>query len=143
MDPLSVAASIAGLVAISGKLTSILSTIVADVRNVPRTVPSALSEIKATNATITTLQNLIDSITSTSMSRRALIGLDPLLVTLSETVLIFGKLDCLISPFMNSSQMSLWSRIRWIRNEGNIAHAVEQLQIHKNSMLLMLNILQW
>src|SRR5687767_62346 len=99
MDPLSVAASIAGLLSISGQLCSILGTMVSDVWDAPRTVSSALSEIKATNAAITALQELILNITSTPMNRRALIGLDPLRVTLSETVLTFAELDTLITPF--------------------------------------------
>jgi hypothetical protein len=66
-----------------------------------------------------------------------------LLVTLSEAVLTFGELDALVNPFAKSSKFSRWSRIRWIQNSGNVSRAIERLQSHKNSILLMLNILQW
>ena len=121
----------------------ILSTIVLDIKDAPRTLPWVLSEIKATNSAITVLQDLILNITSTSMSRRALIGLDSLLVTLSEAVLTFGELDILIAPFANLSEVSWRSRVRWVLNERTITSAIKQLQGHKTSMLLMLNILQW
>jgi hypothetical protein len=143
MDPLSVAASIAGLLAISGKLSSILSTIAKGVRDAPGAVFSALSEVKTTNAAIAALQELILKITSISMNRRALIGLEPLLVTLSETVLKFEELDALMAPFADPSQVSWWIQWKWFRYERKVARVVERLQSHKNSIQLMLNILQW
>jgi hypothetical protein len=102
-----------------------------------------LSELTATNTVIVTLQDLVHNMASTPRRRRALIGLEPFCVTLSETVLIFAELDTLIAPFKKISEISWWSRIRWIRSEGNITRAIERLQSHKISMLLILNILQW
>ncbi|PGH26838.1 hypothetical protein AJ80_01418 [Polytolypa hystricis UAMH7299] len=135
MDPLSVAASIAGLLALSGKLCSILDSIIRDVRDVPSNLSWTLSQLKETNLALTALDTLIENLTSAPKRRRALIG---------RRVLAFEELDKLITPFARSSGdiVSAWDRMRWLRNADSITRAIERLGYHKASLPLVLGIIQ-
>ncbi|KAK2743484.1 hypothetical protein FQN55_007255 [Onygenales sp. PD_40] len=143
MDPLSIAGSIAGLLTISGKLCSILNSIISSAHQAEGSVRWALAEITATKTAIAALQGILDAIESIPLYQRALIRLGNFSIILSEVVLAFDRLDRLIGPFEGlASNFSVRDQMKWTWNEEAIAFEIQQLQTLKSSLVLMLNILQ-
>lgn len=145
MDPLSVTASIVGILAAAGKLSELLHTTICNAREAPKVVTTLGSEINDIRAALLSLQGLITYLSSSAPRRTALIQLDQLVVTLTESVLTFSELEAIITPLAvpNEELFPLRARLKWTRVERNCSKMVEKLQRHKASISLMLNILQW
>ncbi|PVI06946.1 hypothetical protein DM02DRAFT_649288 [Periconia macrospinosa] len=144
MDPLSVTASIVGILAASGKLSELLRSIISTAKDAPQVVTQLGCEINEVRAALSSLQTLLTDLSSAPPSRAALIQLDQLIVILTESVLTFSELEAIVSPLAASpgKKFSLINRLKWTRAEGNCLKMVERLQRHKASISLMLNILQ-
>jgi hypothetical protein len=81
MDPLSVMASVVGLLTAAGNMSSILSTFVSGMKDVPRHIDHVLSEVKEMEIFLSAIQKFLLGITSALGCRTALIELDQLIVT--------------------------------------------------------------
>lgn len=145
MDPLSVTASIVGILAAAGELSELLRSIISTAKDAPQVVAALVCEINEVQAALLSLQTLLTDLSSAPPRRAALIQLDHLIVTLTESVLTFSELEAIITPLAVSKgqKFPLRTRLKWTRIEGNCSKMVERLQRHKASISLMLNILQW
>jgi len=145
MDPLSVTASIVGILAAAGKLSELLRSIISTAKDAPQVVAALVCEINEVQAALSSLQTLLTDLSSAPPRRAALIQLDQLIVTLTESVLTFSELETIITPLAVSKgqKFPLRTRLKWTRIEDNCLKMVERLQRHKASISLMLNILQW
>lgn len=145
MDPLSVTASIVGILAAAGKLTELLHGIISTAKDAPQVVTALLCETRDVQAALSSLQSLLVDLSASPPRRTALIQIDQLIVTLTESVLTFSELEAIITPLaaLTAPKFTIRTRLRWTRAEGNCTKIVERLQRHKASISLMLNILQW
>ncbi|KAF2105386.1 hypothetical protein BDV96DRAFT_375446 [Lophiotrema nucula] len=144
MDPLSITASIVGILAAAGKLSELLSSIISTTKDAPQVVSALVHEVKDIQAALSSLQVLLDDLSSSPKRRTALIQIDSLIVTFTESVVTFSELERIISPFAasTSGKLPLRTRLKWARAEGTCLKVAERLQRHKSSITLMLNILQ-
>lgn len=145
MDPLTITTSIVGLLTAAGKLSETLTTITSSLKEAPRLASSVLFEVNDVRRTLVVLESFLLGLASTTTSRAAMIQLDHLLVTFTESVLIFSELKTLIPSITapGSSNLTLQSRIKWARKEETILHIIQRLQWNKASLGLILNIMQW
>src|SRR5437762_8908402 len=145
MDPLSIMASVVGLLTATGKVSEILASIVSNLREAPRLAGSVLSEVNDFQRALASLYKFLIGVVSAPKHRAALIRPDQLIITLTEAVLTFLELEALITPLAVStgSDFTLRSRIKWARKEETISRIVQRLQRYKSSLSLMLNIVQW
>ena len=148
MEGLSVAASIAGLLQVGAKVISFLST----AADAPTTARNVLSEIRALHVIFRQLQNFITHFTEQSMSRKSRIYVDDLVITLTGCVCTFSELDkeleCLRTEGdeagnRDDPQFSTWDRVKWAAKEQSLLRMLENLQMHKNSLTLLLSIYTW
>ncbi|KAL9634084.1 MAG: hypothetical protein Q9164_004306, partial [Protoblastenia rupestris] len=143
MEPLSISASIVGLLCAAGKVSSILTTITTHYADVPRLVRSVKFEAREFELALSSLQYLLSELAQAQTDRLGLVSLDNLVVTLTESVLTFSELETVLTPFAWSAEPTWWNRLNWlVRDESTISRIVEQIQRHKASISLMLNILQ-
>jgi hypothetical protein len=143
MDPLSILVSVIGLVNAAGKVSSILTTIALTINEVPQLVGDVLSEVNDVRISLSALHKFLLGMASVPRRRIALIQLDQLVATLTESVLTFSELEDLLAPFVASSGIPIMNRAKWIRREEAISRIMQRLQRHKSSLSLMLNIVQW
>lgn len=145
MDPLSVTASIVGILAAAGKISELLHFVVSTAKEAPGVVTALIVEINDVRAAVQSLQGLLEDIPLAPPRRTALIQLDQLIVTLTESVLTFSELESIVAPLVvpKGETFTLRARLKWTRVESNCTRIVEKLQRHKTSISLMLNILQW
>jgi hypothetical protein len=147
MDPLSVSASIAGILTAAGTVILILSKIT----DAPQSVQDIHTEVVHIELVFKALQRFLDTTTRIASERAALISFEDVIVILTQTVLVFSELETLIRSFASqsnregpvSSRLSAWRRITWVFQQPAALRLVNQLQRHKASLTLILQIIQW
>jgi hypothetical protein len=143
MDPLSVAASVSGLLCAGVKISSFLFSVVSNVRDAPSLAQSLLWEMTDITAALGRLQAYVDGRTQARSERGALILLEHVLATLTGCVTTYSDLQAIVNKLNVDPNMGTFDKIRWSREESKIAVIVQRLQNHKSSLTLMLTILQW
>jgi hypothetical protein len=155
-DPVSITASIAGLIGLSGQIIAALNNLYAlgkSARNAPESISLLMAEMQEMNVICCQVQLLISGADKQpSNSRRTMISIEHLVATLSGCVLVYSTLDKYLSevqgitdPDVKASTTKLvWERIRWAAwKESEVATVLGDLQRHKLSLNLMLSIIQW
>jgi len=145
MDPLSVTASIVGILAAAAKIGESLHSTISVAKDAPQVLSALDCEVREIQAALSSLQTLLADLSSLPPHRAALIQIDHLIATLTGCVLSFSELKTAIAPFtaLQKPVVSLRARLKWTRAEGDCLRIVERLQRHKASISLMLSILQW
>lgn len=145
MDPLSVTASIVGILAVEAKTGKLLQVTISSTRDVPHILTPLACEVHEVEAALSPLQILLADLSLTPTHRAALVQVDHLIVTLTQAVLTFSDLETAVAPFLTprGGNVPLRTRLKWTRAESQCTKIVERLQRHKASISVMLNILQW
>jgi hypothetical protein len=143
MDPLSVMASVVGLLTAAGTVTSILSTVKSSISDTPRLIDRILSEVKEVEISLSAVHRFLLGIRTAPIHRIAMIQLDHLIATLTESVLTFSELEALVKPLATGPKTSILERIKWAWKEDAVSGIMQRLERHKSSFSLMLNIAQW
>jgi hypothetical protein len=145
MDPLSVTASIVGILAAAAKVGELLQGTISSAKDAPRVLVSLASEVQQVRAALSSLQTLLADLSSTQSHRTALIQIDQLIVTLTDSVLTFSELETAIAPFVapEGAKVPLRARLRWLWAEDSCNKIVDRLQRQKTTISLILNVLQW
>ncbi|KAF2847552.1 hypothetical protein T440DRAFT_510024 [Plenodomus tracheiphilus IPT5] len=144
MDPLSITASIVGILAAAAKIGEMLHGVISTAKDAPQVLKSLACEVREIRAACLALHTLIDEISSAPVRRAALIQIEDLAITFTGTVLTLSELEEALAPFSISHgrRTPLKLRLRWNQAEGSCMKIVDRLQRHKVSISLMLNILQ-
>ncbi|KAI1121242.1 hypothetical protein F5Y10DRAFT_256717 [Nemania abortiva] len=142
MDPLSVAASVVGLLAAGSKVTSLLFTVITRCKASSALARSILFEVADISAALGHLQDFISNRRKAAAERGNLILLDQLLTTLTGCVTTYSDLQFTLDGLNINADMGTFDRIKWMRQEGSLNTLVQRLQSHKSSLTLMLTIIQ-
>ena len=143
MDPLSVSASIIGLLGAAAKVSSVLLTFVKKTRNAPDSAQELISEVNSVTAVLTHLQKYLLNSAGTARSRASLILVDQVVVTLSECVITFSKLEELLGTSRDDNEWKILDRMKWALEESSTSSILRRLERNKTSLTLMLTVLQW
>jgi hypothetical protein len=145
MDPLSITASIVGILAATAKVSESLHSTISTVKDAPHVLGVLSREAEEFRIALSMLQSLLVDLSSASPRRTALIPIDHLIATFTECALTVSELEVAITPYtaLPSQKIPLPTRLKWIRAENDCMKLVERLQRHKATISLMLNILQW
>jgi len=146
-DPLSVAASIAGLLSAGAAIAKALGPYVSAARETPQVAFHVHSEVQAATIILSALRSLAQNMASVSRKRAAMIELEQVIVVLTDGVFIFSDLEAAIKtlPVPASSsvtRMALRSRVQWAWKEIPLNSLLSRLQSFKSSISLILGILQ-
>ncbi len=143
-DPLSIAASITGLIAVAGQLYITLDTFVSNVKDAPLLSRIILSEVKSFRNTLHALQQLLSNPNFYRSSRGALISADYVVVSFTDAVLLFSELEAIITPLSAyAPELGLAAKAQWVRKKQRLNELVGRLQWQKHTLVLQLNILKW
>lgn len=143
-DPLSVAASITGLIAVAGQIYLTLDTFCSNVKDAPVLSRIILSEVKSFRNTLHALQQLLSDPHFHRSSRGALISADYVVVSFTDAVLLFSELEAIVTPLsVLTPELALTAKVQWVRKKQRLNELVGRLQWQKHTLMLQLNILKW
>lgn len=141
-DPLSVVASIIGIIAAAGKVAETLGPLISTVKDTTKSATTIHAEVNNCKIILSALQVLLEDLGSTPRKRRELIQVSQLVTILTDGALIFSELEPLVSQLGTSTEK--WStRIQWARKKDALEVLTKRLELFKGSINVMLNILQW
>jgi len=143
MDPLSITASIVGILGAAAKVSSLLITFVQNTKGAPKLAQAVLAEVNGLSAVLTHLQTYLLGTASSSKSRASLILVEQVIVTLTECVTTFSELEDVLGTARLESDLRIMDRVKLAMKESKVVEIQERLQRNKASLTLMLTILQW
>lgn len=143
MDPLSVSASIIGILGAAAKVSSVLITFVKNTKAAPKLAQTVLADVNGLSTVLSHLQTYLLGTVSPTRSRASLILVEQVLVTLAECVTTFSELEDVLGTTKHDAGMDIMNRIKWATKESKVVDIQRRLQSNKASLTLMLTILQW
>lgn len=149
MDGLSVAASVAGLLAVSAKVVISLVRLKTTVDDAPKQAQDILDEVRNIRNCMNTVLHFIENMDIASRSPAALLTVEQIVVSLAECVSIFSELEHLTDQLdIGIATAKIWSlplseRIKVIWKDSTTTRILTRLQSAKISLTLMLTTLSW
>jgi hypothetical protein len=144
MDPLSVTAAVMGILTAAPKIAHLFVSIISVTKEAPQVLQDALMEVKHVEIAVRSLQRYLHFLESINPNRAALIQLDELTVTLTDTILTFYDLEKLLASLTATKPFEVLRKAAaWSRHAEDINGYLVKLQRHKSSLTLMLTIIQW
>lgn len=143
MDPLSVSASIIGILGAAANVSSVLVTFVQRTRAAPRLAHSVLREVESLSAVLNALQDFLLGNAVATKSGASLILIEQVLVVLTECVTAFSELEEVLGTAKEDNDLGVLERIKWAMKDSKIVDIQARLEKNKSSLTLMLTILQW
>lgn len=140
MDPLSIGSAVVGIIAASTRMAPILQHLISETRYASKTASQVLDEVNSISAALTQLQLYLIGAVDSDVARRSLVSLNNLVATLTACVTTYSDLERIVG---NCSSRGRVNKLKWLYYEGEIAKLLQRVQVHKSSLLLMLNILEW
>ncbi|KAL8935299.1 MAG: hypothetical protein Q9216_005498 [Gyalolechia sp. 2 TL-2023] len=141
MDPISVSASILGILGAAAKVSEVLTSFIHGVKDAPRLARNVIAEVEDLSLCLQRLQDLILSERSTATPRKSMIMVDQLCVVLTHTVMTFSELEDTLEGLKPRSSLLFSNRLKWIAKEPTISKLLQRLQSSKLSLNLVLTTL--
>ena len=141
MDPLSVSASIVGILSAATKVSSVLYNFVQNAKGAPKLAQTVLAEVNGLSTALGHLQTHILGLATSSKSRASFILVEQVIVTLADCVTTFSELEAVLGTARVESELCVLDRVKWASKESKIADIQRRLQSNKSSLTLMLTIL--
>lgn len=141
MELLSIGASVVGLLIATAQVSKLLTKFIHSGKNAPSLAKHVLREVSDIDAVITQLRGFLDGSRSGSQSRKKLVMMDQVLVTLTTCVMTFSELQSILESLDLDQPTQAGSRIGLVWEESSIKESLERLQWSKASLNLMLTTL--
>jgi len=146
-DPLSIAASVVGLVSVARKISAALTGFVLGVADVPESARAALAAVDAMRLTLASVRQLMTKLSEMPRQRKEMIHVTHLVVLFRQAILSLSELEAIICPANASASVGettgTWDAVKWLLQEKRVTAAVQRLDSHRTSLSAVLNILQW
>jgi hypothetical protein len=139
MDPLSVAASVAGLLTAAAKAQALLEAI-SSVQNAPTTVRDAQRETRHTDIALRSLHRFLGRLDPAN-ERLEMIQVDELRVVLADAMLVFSSFESMLELLACMGRLRM--SISWTKYTKQLDEHLGKLERYKSSLTFMLSILQW
>ncbi|KAK4103378.1 hypothetical protein N658DRAFT_505735 [Parathielavia hyrcaniae] len=94
-DPLSIAASVVGLLTTAGRICSVLSNFIGAAADAPKSAQDALSAVDEVRSVLAMVEGLLATISNLSSRRKMLVRLDHIRITFTNCVLTLSELESL------------------------------------------------
>ena len=143
MDPLSVAASVVGVLGAAAKVSEVLTTFIRGAKGAPALANGVLQEVSDIRVCLTQLQSFLLGTRVGARSRTALIMVEQVVVTLTSCVLTFSELEEALEPLKDRTPEQIGSRFAWMWKEHTLGRLCLRLNSNRQSLNLMLTILTW
>ena len=143
MEPLSVAASITGILAVAAKITKVVAGFVRKSKDVPDSAHKVLSELSDLTLCLKQLAPFIRGDRYADRTRQEAISVEQIVVLSTSLVLNMSELESLVDSFGIGSSISITARARWVNSEHKVLGLLTCVRASKNSLNLILTIFTW
>jgi len=113
MDPLSVAASVVGLLVATAKASQVLTAFIHNVKNAPTLAEHVLLEVSSISASLAQVQGYLTGTKSGSQARTRLLMVDQIVVTLTTCVMTFSELESILMSLNVNQPQQKRARVAW------------------------------
>ncbi|KAK8041982.1 Rho guanine nucleotide exchange factor scd1 [Apiospora rasikravindrae] len=139
MDPLSITASVAGLLTAAAKINSLLDAI-ASAKNAPKTIQNAQNEVRHVELTLRSLRRYLWQLELVDTRRRELICLDEVIVPLADAMLELSDFETRLNKLTNLTKHRAY--ISWGSYSKSVEEHLARITRQTTSLIMILNILQ-
>ncbi|KAE9373078.1 hypothetical protein N431DRAFT_482208 [Stipitochalara longipes BDJ] len=141
MDPLSVSASVAGLLTAAQQIYSLVGNVVAGRRKGSKEISDIKSSLKTLQSILLQLQVLLLGQTAVDRKRASMILVDEIIATLAACVMTFSDIHGCLKSIETDDQLDLLDSIRWATKTKEMTGYLQALEAQKTSLSLIVNIL--
>ncbi|KAL8681125.1 MAG: hypothetical protein Q9186_002718 [Xanthomendoza sp. 1 TL-2023] len=141
MDPISVSASILGLLGAAAKISEVLTSFVKGVKDAPGLAQRTLTEVEDLKLCFHQLQDFVNQDGSRTRTRTSMIMVHQLVVILTHSIITFSELETAVEGLKPRSSFIMNSRFRWMAKEHTITLLLQRLQASKISLNLFMTTL--
>lgn len=142
-DPLSVAASIAGLIALAGKLTTTVYSFQQSVGGAPESAQHVKEEVDRIRMVLSQVEQFLHTTNrQTGQSSAHMIYVQDFLRVVSDCALTFSSLDGLVDELVTGGQ-GILPRMKWAMKDKEIVKLAERLGRLGNTLGIMINLATW
>ena len=141
-DPLSVAASIAGLLSLAGQIYTVVDSFISTVQDVPSFAIHIRSKVDSFRNSLNALHRALES-PIVRTNRAALIPADSIILACTNATLLFSEIEAIVLPIAKCNGPKIWYTSQWIRKKEKLEAFISRLQWQKLTLVLQLNILNW
>lgn len=141
MDPLSVAASVTGLMMAGTQITALLQRLL----DAPSIAQAVEVEISHFVAVLSQLQPFVTGVSSAHQSRTSMVDVQQIQLILTGSVFTISELQAVVGTICQGSAggIGFRDRVKWLWAESNITQLLQRLRDHKSSLTLILTLLTW
>lgn len=143
MDPLSVSASIVGIIVAAVQVSRLLKTFIDSANGASTSARGVLMEVTGIYVCLHQLEDFILGKREAARSRRSLIMIEHLIVIFTDCVSLFSELEQMLESLKTDGHMRVIDRLKWSMKESAISKLLLRLQSSKASLNFMLTILTW
>lgn len=140
MDPLSVTASVAGLLSAVVKIYNLLDAITS-ANNAPQTIRDAQTEVRHVELALRSLRRYLWQLELAGARRRELICVDDVVVPLADAMLELSEFEKLLDKLANLRKFRI--SISWFNYSRVMEEHLARITRQKTTLVMILNILQW
>ena len=154
-DPLSISASVAGLITISAQIVGLARELFDRVKDAPETMVRVREEIESMQPMFCQVQLLLNCATRPNYGNLTMIPVHNLMTTLTGCVIVYSKLEKKVNEVCGfndpTTASAVWrkagviaDRVKWgLWGHEEVLYIIEDLQRQKLSLNLILNIITW
>lgn len=143
MDPLSVSASIFGIVAAAAQVSGLLATFINSTKDASNSARGVLMEITDIRVCLDQLGGFLLGTQEAPKSRTSLIMIEQVIIVLTDCVTIFSELEQTLEMLKTDQPMRVIDKLKWTMKDTVISKILLRLQASKASLNLMLITLTW
>ncbi|KAL8708991.1 MAG: hypothetical protein Q9220_006200 [cf. Caloplaca sp. 1 TL-2023] len=139
MDPISVSASILGLLGAAAKVSEVLTSFIKGVKDAPKLAQQVITEVEDLQVCFHQLQEFVASEASSRRSRKAMVMVDQLVTLLTNCVLTFSELEDTIDGLQARRSFFVDRRLKWYAKEQTLSNLLQRLRTSKLSLNLVVS----
>ena len=150
MEPLSVAASIIGILAAAGKVAEIVQPLVSSSAVASQLARQVYNEVSSIRTVLTSLKAVLQDLATPlgrANARACYVQIDSLVVLFTDGTLLFSELEALLQPFKlpatGTVQLLFRERALWVKRKNEIVNSISRMQRFLTALSALLNIFQW
>ncbi|KAL8782433.1 MAG: hypothetical protein Q9195_009641 [Heterodermia aff. obscurata] len=144
MDPLSMIASVTGLLAVIAKVTTTVNDIAKKIGNAPDSIRDLINETSDLSVCLVQLQPFVRGIQSPAASRAAAISVEQVVAIVTSCVLNMSRLEEIIDTLWSRRPLTALDKVAvgigWARRETEINRLMLRIRASGRSLNLILTI---
>lgn len=142
-EPLTATAAVRGIIVANAQLVKIISSVIS-ITSASPVLSDLQTELNSVNIIVSGLENFLLRTTAVTPARAALIPVQDVISVMTQLVLVYSELQVVIQQWQGTQQ-SILSKFSssWRANATAITRLLNQLQRHKLSLSLILQIISW